>query len=528
MKNQKLKNKIVIYGGGWSGLTAALEVSQNPNNEVFLYESSNKFGGKVSGNVSEVGKASTHAIRLISEYYPSFFDVLSQIPIPEKKGETLMDRLSMIEFFYFRLELKGNRFYKITRNTNENLKGTFQIFKWAITIYKISFLDVFRIGRALRKFKALDKKELQDLNNKKIIDHLIDNKLSKKAIDFILNLTGITVAARPDSSAHMGMDLLYKMFIGVKRVSLIEKKQFKKGKNWIIDGPMEERLIPPFITELKRRGVNLSLNSPLKAIIPNENNKGHGLAVMANGEVIEADAYIIALNNKVMDAVGIGKKDKNGDTIPLKNEWSSGAIVPLKKVPKPFNDLNLKSVFATINSPWAIVGVIMAHKKDGGLWHNDVVFSEDAHCYLEIVVSRFDAPGFNGKTFFECTPAEVKRELLIQVGINDEDLLSELIPKMNLGDNISYSDITDKRTSAAHGPVNKDGKHWVLNAPIYTVNPSSQPLEIKTEFKNIFRAGESVKFDEQIIYTPTLELATETSKKAIEYATEFLSISTNQ
>lgn len=244
-----------------------------------------------------------------------------------------MDRLSMIEFFYFRSELKGKHFYKITRNTNENLKGAFQIFRWAIKVYKLSFLDLFRIGLALRSFNKLDKKGLEVLNNKRIIDHLSDHKLSKEAIDFILNLTGITVAARPNSSARMGMDLLYKMFIGVKRSSLIEKQEYKEAKNWIIDGPMEERLIPPFIAELKKRGVDLNLNSPLKEIIHNKNN-GQGLAVMANGEVIEADAYIIALNNKVMDDVGVGKKDKNGATIPLKNEWSSGAIVPLKKVPK--------------------------------------------------------------------------------------------------------------------------------------------------------------------------------------------------
>ena len=90
-------------------------------------------------------------------------------------------------------------------------------FKWAIKIYKVGFLDVLRIGLALKNFKKLDKNGLNTLNNKRIINHLNDCKLAIKAVDFILNLTGFTVATRSNSSARMGMDLLSKMFIEVKR-----------------------------------------------------------------------------------------------------------------------------------------------------------------------------------------------------------------------------------------------------------------------------------------------------------------------
>jgi len=499
-----MKKKICIWGGGWSGLTAALELSESNECEIHIYEASETLGGKILGSVNE-NKISTHAIRLISEYYPAFADVCSRIPTDENK--TLLDRWSPVEFFNFYSSTK-NKSHLINRALDKSFSGNLELLKAVLFTFELRIADIYSIYKAIKKFRSLDEEKIQELEEEKLtVEAYLDTyKLSDTAKDFLFTYLGITVAARPTSTSTMSLDLMSKMFVGVHRSKHLTKSTHKNYKSWVIDGPLGDRLLPPFLKELEKRGVNLHTNKALTSFdVASEKTK----AIVNGEEVVEGDAHILALNNKVIEYLGFGRENK-----PLQNEWSIGGIVPLKTMPKSLAQINYKTVTAVMDSPWAIVFVVWAKNKEGGLWSDEVNSPEDTKYFLEIVTSRLDSKGLNNKTFFECNPEEATREIFQQIGV-EEDLMPDLVSDFTFSDCLSYSNKTDKNKFSLYSPVNNDGYFWELYAPIYTSSPETLPLSIKTEMPDVFLCGEAITSSYAYIKTPTLELTSETAKETL-------------
>lgn len=514
------KYKVCVWGGGWAGMTAALELSEAKNCEVHLYEASDQWGGKVTGTRQEDGTFSTHAIRLISDYYPAFADICSRVP--NKRGGTLLDHWSPVEFFNFSALRTKNRIHKVSRRVDKKLIGSLQLY-WALRwTFGLKFRDILHIYKAIRRFRKLTEEEIEklDIEGKSVEQYLNVEKMSDKGAAFLFTYLGITVAARPTSTASMSMDLMSKMFVGVKRSKHLTTEKYKNFRSWVIDGPMGDRLIPAFVEELKRRGVILHINSPLVGF-ENQNEGKTPLAYLKNGEKIEASAHLLALNNKVIEKLGFGRPEKE-----LENEWSIGFSFPLKKIPKNFAHLDHKSITAVMDSPWSLVFVIWYRQEDDGLWSNEIDFSGIANQHMEIVASRLEALGTNGKTFFECTPQEAVKEILTQIDI-DEDMIPDLVEKVRLSDNLEYVKEENQDGPYLYGDKQKDHDdyRWRLFAPIYTVSDDSQPLGIETKEPGVYLCGEAVKAPYPYIKTPTLELTTETSKAAVQKVADKLGLS---
>lgn len=509
-----MKKKVCIWGGGWSGLTAALELSESNECEVHIYEASDTLGGKILGTVTK-NKISTHAIRLISEYYPAFADVCSRIPVG--KNKTLLDRWSPVEFFNF-YSSKKNKKHLINRKLNNNFSGNLQLLKAALFTFELRIYDIFLIFKAIKKFRSFNEEKIQQLEEEKITveEYLKTYKLSTKSKEFLFTYLGITVAARPNSTATMSLDLMSKMFIGVYRSHHLTKETHKNYKSWVIDGPLGDRLLPPFLKELEKRSVYLHTNTILSSF--NTSDKQNPIALLNTGEKISADAHILALNNKVIEQLDFGR-----EKLPLKNEWSVGGIVPLKSVPKALQQINYKTVTAVMDSAWAIVYVIWAKKSKGGFWSNNIEFPEETNYFLEIVTSRLDNKSTNDKTFFECNPKEASSEILQQIGV-DKHLISDLASKFTFSDCLSYTNNTLKDKFSLYGPTNSDGFSWKLYAPIYTSSPETLPLTIHTKIPSIFLCGEAVAGTYPYIKTPTLELTSETAKEAVQITFNYLKI----
>ncbi|WP_025742344.1 oleate hydratase [Aquimarina pacifica] len=510
-----MKKKICIWGSGWSGLTAALEISESQECEVHVHESSSQFGGKVSGTVKEKNKISTHAIRLISEYYPAFADVCSRIPTTNNK--TLIDRWSPVEYFNFYSTSK-NKVHKVNRKINKGLISNLQLLFATIFTFELHFKDIIAIAKAINQFRSLNEEKITQLEKEKLTieQYLKTYNLSDTAKDFLFTYLGITVAARPTSTASMSLDLMSKMFVGVQRSEHLMKEHNKNFKSWVIDGPLGERLIPPFIEELKRRGVHLHLNS---AITEFKKNNNEITAITQSNKEIAADTHIVALNNKVIEKLKLGRKEQ-----PLNNEWSIGAIFPLKSIPKSLKKIHKKTVTAVMDSSWAIVFVVWSKHKEGGLWSDDVIFPEEYNYFLEIVTSRLDHKGTNNKTFFECNPKTAAREILTQIGI-EEKLIPELEVNATYSDNLSYTNNPIKDEFSLYSKTNPDGYYWKLYAPIYTSSPNTLPLEVTTALPGIFLCGEAIATKYPYIKTPTLELTSEAAKEAAQHTFDYLNIS---
>ena len=353
-----------------------------------------------------------------------------------------------------------------------------------------------------------------------VSEYLGEGKLTPAAAEFLFTYLGITVAARPTSMASMSMDLMSKMFVGVQRSKHLEKDPYKSFRSWVVDGPMGDRLIPPFVKLLKSRQVHMHTNSPL-AKLESCNDEKNAIAYLENGEAIEADAHILALNNKVIETLGFGRPGK-----ALENEWSIGMSLPLKVVPDRLKQLNPKSITASMDAPWGIVSVIWYLKKDGGLWSDEVDFSGIANQHMEIVASRLEDKGINGKTFFECTPQEAAQDILIQIGI-EKEWVEKLAPKMRFSENLKYVKEVPLNGPYLYGPINPDGHAWRLYAPIYTASENSPPLDILTKIPRVYLCGEAVRAPYPYIKTPTLELTTETTKAAVQKISDALDLGLN-
>lgn len=505
--------RICVWGGGWSGLTAALELSESQECEVHLFESSHEFGGKVLGSVNDE-QISTHAIRLISEYYPAFANVCSRVKVNEQ--QTLLDRWSPVEFFNFYASHQQQH-NLISRRIDNGLLASLKLLNSAIFTFGININDVLSIRKVIKQFRQLSENQIEQLEADQISieAYLSRYPLSLPAREFIFDYLGITVAARPQSTSTMSLDLMSKMFVGVHRCKAINSPQHKPYKSWVIDGPLGDRLLPPFLDELNKRGVKLYTNMALTAF---NYDSGKPIAIANEQQQVTADAHILALHNKVIEQLGFGRAH------PLQNEWSIGTIVALESLPKELKKINHKSITAVMDSPWAVVFAIWTTKDNGGLWSNEVKLPKGSQYILEITASRLENQGSTGKSFFECTPDEAAAELLKQISIQDEQLITELSPQFVFSNALSYTNSAHPDSSALQGPVQPNGYYWQLNAPIYTSSPETLPLASKTHVDNIFLCGESIKCDYPYIKTPTLELASETAKNAAQKVFSYLSI----
>lgn len=514
------KKKICIWGGGWAGLTAALELSESDQCEVHLFEATDKWGGKVMGTKMEDGTFSTHAIRLISDYYPAFADVCSRVPVGT--GGSLLDRWSPVEFFNFAVLRTKQKFHCISRQKDETLLGTIQLY-WALrTTFQLKVRDVYRVYKAIKRFRSLDEDGIKKLEEEgiSVLEYIGVGNLTPAAEDFLFTYLGITVAARPTSMASMSMDLMSKMFVGVKRSIHLESDKYKNFRSWVVDGPMGDRLIPPFVAHLKERNVVMHTNSAIVKLEASGDNQA-AVAHLATGEKIEADAHILALNNKVIEKLGLGRPGK-----PLENEWSIGLSFPLEKVPPSLQQFDRKSITAVMDAPWGIVVVVWYRQEDGGLWSNEVDFSDVAKQHMEVVASRIEVKGTNQKTFFECDPQSATEEILTQIGI-EKEFISDLASKVRFSENLEYVKEEEKDGPFLYGPVNPDGHRWRLHAPIYTASEDSPPFDIKTSMAGVYLCGEAVRAPYPYIKTPTLELTTETTKAAVQEISNELNLYLN-
>ena len=349
------------------------------------------------------------------------------------------------------------------------------------------------------------------------MEYLGKGKLSPAAEDFLFTYLGITVAARPTSMASMSMDLMSKMFVGVKRSKHLEGERYRNYRSWVVDGQMVDRLIPPFVAFLKKRNVLMRTNTPLVKL-ETSGDYQKPVAHLANGEKIEADAHILALNNKVIEKLGFGRPGK-----PLDNEWSIGASFPLEVVPPSLQQFDRKSITAIMDAPWGVVAVVWYRQEDGGLWSDEVDFSDTAPQHMEVVASRLEEKGTNGKTFFECDPQKAAEELLVQIGI-EKEFITELAAKVRFSENLDYVKEEDKEGPFEYGSDDPNIFRWRLHAPIYTASENSPPLDIKTSMAGVYLCGEAVRAPYPYIKTPTLELTTETTKAAVQEISDALNL----
>ena len=154
-----MKKKIIIFGGGISGLTIAHELLDK-GYKVTLIEKDKLIGGMVRSRREFNNIPSEHSWRGYAPFYKNTFEILKRIPY---KNKTVYDNLSVpIEFYILRDKIA-------TYKPNLNI-----IDKSIITYYALKYY--------------LSNKRKQKYYRIKLIP-LLKNKLSKDGYDFLIEFT---------------------------------------------------------------------------------------------------------------------------------------------------------------------------------------------------------------------------------------------------------------------------------------------------------------------------------------------------
>ena len=520
-QNDATNKKIIIAGGGISGLAAAFELSEDPNLDITIIESRDECGGKMTGYFnSDEQRFEEHSIRALSSTYFSLFNIFDRA--------NLLHMLTPVDDYQF--YQSGNDNLDTSTNSQSDSgesKGK------RVAIDRRAAIDLATIESMMSTFN-LNKKDMLQLLQR-IVHHVnaSDEERAamafKKAGDvisiddfdahtkrFITNWFGILTGARMHSKAVDIMDSFVLMFLPMTEAPVLPEG--KPSKSYCFNRPTSE-VIDALVAKLKMRGVKIITQTRLLNMHHHEGQ----ISIDTNNDNWQQqrfDAAVMALPHEVLWKIGLMPQVKK----PFNDEWSFGTQFPLNEVPSEFEPFLGKSYNLCFDAPWNIV--FQVQHRDG-FWQ-DVEFPDSFDHNLSATCSSpFNKGTLFGKRFMECSPAEAKEEILYQLGITDEVERKTIaqggtIDAINLRYTDDWQAYEDLET-AEMGILQDNGKRWVNLAQIYVRNADDELIDTKTQWDNVVVAGEIVSVTGRW-KIPTMEQAATSGKQAAQALFDYLTI----
>ena len=531
--------KILIAGGGISGLTAAFELSEDPSLDITIVESRDRCGGKMIGFFnSEEQRFEEHSIRALSSTYFSLFNIFDRA--------NLLHMLTPVDDYQFyqsgseSSSDKSNDKARPEKSNNAKNKGK------RVSIDRRAAIDLHTIENMIETFD-LNKKDMLQLVQR-IVHHVNASEKEraemahKKAgeiigIDdfethtkqFIENWFGILTGARMHSKAVDIMDSFVLMFLPMTEAPVLPPGE--SSKSYCFNRPTSD-VVDALVSKLQERGVNIFTQTRIinlhhkdggKIEIDVEYSDNSNIAKNGGSHKNQAlpeafDAAVMALPHEVLWKIGLMPEVKK----PFNDEWSFGTQYPLSEVPSEFKAFLGKSYNLCFDAPWNIVFQIQ-HK--GGFWQ-DVDFPAGFDYNLSATCSSpFNKGLLFGKRFMECTPDEAKEEILYQLGITDGEQRKAIAKDAFIDPiNMLYTDDWQAQAdveTTEMGILQDNGKRWVNLAQIYVRNAEDKLIETKTEWDNIALAGEIISVTGRW-KIPTMEQAATSGKQAAQVIFDYL------
>ncbi len=536
------KKKILIAGGGISGLTAAFELSEDPNLDITIVESRERYGGKMIGYFNEdKQRFEEHSIRALSSTYFSLFNIF------DRAG--LLSMLTPVDNYKFYQSGSDERDVSEDNNrdisedredNNNNNKGK------QVAVDRRAAIDLQTIEKMIETFD-LNKKDMLQLVQR-IVHHVnaSDDERAKMAykkagdiigIDdfdadtrqFIENWFGILTGARMHSKAVDIMDSFVLMFLPMTEAPVLPPGE--PSKSYCFNRPTSD-VIEALVDKLQQRGVNIVTQTRIVNLHHKDDGKieidtEQSTQISANDVNTDNvsqqlaqpfDAAVMAMPHEVLWKMGLLPQVKK----PFNDEWSFGTQFPLARVPTEFEPFLGKSYNLCFDAPWNIVFQIQ-HRD--GFWQ-DIEFPAAFDYNLSATCSSpFNKGLLFGKRFMECSPEEAKEEILYQLGITDSKQ-RKAIAKNGVIDpvNLLYTDEwqahADVETTEM-GILQDNGKRWVNLAQIYVRNAEDELIETTTEHDNMVLAGEIISVQGRW-KIPTMEQAATSGKQAAQALFDYL------
>jgi uncharacterized protein with NAD-binding domain and iron-sulfur cluster len=439
---------VIVLGGGIGGLSAASELCER-GFSVRVFEQGDVPGGKARSvvvpstiprqNVGAVhlGRLTAptrrdlpgeHGFRFFPRFYKHVVDTMARIPYrgASSVAENLVDTSGTI---YARF---GRRPLKLPTTTPSSVPELFTLIsdlgslfgpEFGIASEDLAFFGE-RIWQILTSCSERRMDEYEKVGWWEFIG--ADQRSDAYQKLFGIGCTRSVVAAQPKlaSTKTIG-DMFVQYFFNLAEPSI--------GADRVLNGPTNDVWIDPWLTYLRRRGVQYQPNARVRSI-EMEGGRVRGVTVEQDRRVSEAraDYYVSALPIEVMATVVTDQV--------VRADPSLASIFPLSKNTAWMNGIQFyldadapigRGHQIYLDSPWALTSVSQAQ-----FWPEvDLSRFGDGNIrgVISVVISDWETPGLNGKPAVECTRREIrdevwdqlKRSLNVQGAdvLEDEDLV---------------------------------------------------------------------------------------------------------
>jgi len=265
--------KVIVFGGGISGLTAAHELIA-AGFQVELYEKEDDLGGMARSRIEKNGVPSEHSWRGYAPFYKNVFELIKRIPTNNNRS------------VYSNLSEPIN-FYLLRDEQSDNNQFSMSIIDYIITFYySIKFLASNKRRERYYQLKIVP-----------IMKKLLTEDGYDGLIEFMAG-PGYGMDKRDVSYGHLFKFLTLSSLNQTAYTHIHGESVHNASGNWHeMVMPTSEAWFNRWKRELQRKGVIIHTNAELNELVI-ENGAVVGSKVTVNGaqKIIRGDEYIIALN----------------------------------------------------------------------------------------------------------------------------------------------------------------------------------------------------------------------------------------
>ena len=271
--------KVLIVGGGISGLTVAHELARHSQFDVTVIERNQVLGGKARSIRHPDDNVGEHAMRVYLASYSTLFQTMEEISFGSSNAyENLV-------YEDFSMRLRGQDVVLSSQYVSffQHVRDAFRIAQFlrrtGLSIFEIIFF-LYKTGRLLRMSDARVAHELAGISFTQYMDP--QGRRSQAFRDVIFVFPEVVLAAKRTSSAAVVTRMLLEWFVGPFLRSNYRRLGFAS-----LNGPTSEHFIDPWVAHLQQQGVHFILDKRVTQIL-HSGPDVTGLET-SDGQVLTAD-----------------------------------------------------------------------------------------------------------------------------------------------------------------------------------------------------------------------------------------------
>jgi len=265
--------RVVIFGAGIAGLTAAHELVELGHN-VTILESSNSIGGEAKSGRDSKGCATEHSWRGWAPFYWNCFEMMKRIPLIENSGKSVYDNLE--------IDLK----FSTPVDDGRKHIGTGP--------YDLSLLDKISFGFHYYNNLMSSRKRLESLDNIHFSETY--SSLSKDGNRIIIKAIGPFPGQDYNKVSELTMQKFYELHHKLNNPSV--------NTGWLYpNAPTSESWFNHWEAKLNKLGVQIVKNTKVTSI--KFDKGGNVVGLLTSDDDHHADVYISAVPINELYRIGI-------------------------------------------------------------------------------------------------------------------------------------------------------------------------------------------------------------------------------